>query len=154
MIRRLIATIALLVGFLGFAQGCSKGKGPFLMVQLCLQNQQNVHLFEDVMHEITIAEHMTYVDRSETTQRELAELKVAPPFKILNQSGYRADGVGWSAGNIGLSAYEVSIGFSEGSDPVEARKFADMTVAKLRKKWYVYTVPQGKGAVSLKRCVM
>ena len=152
MITRLVVTITLLGGFLSFTQGCTTGKRPFLMVQLCLQNQQGVHLFKDVMRDITNSEHMTFVDRSETTQGELTELKAAPPFQVVHLIGYRADGTGWSAGNIGLSAYEVAMGFSQGSNPKEARNFANMTIARLEKEWHVYTVPEGQGAVSLEIC--
>jgi len=71
---------------------------------------------------------------------------------LINASVMQADGMGVTVGNIGLPGYQVSLGFSEGSNFGDARKFADMMVGRLRERWVVDVVPEGHGAIPLARC--
>ena len=101
---KLCATVLVLVCLLGISQGCAVGKRPFLVVQLCLRNEQNVAIFMDMVKSITRSEHIGYGDRSAVTQKEMAELKISPKYRVINLGWAGAAGVGWSASNIGLSA--------------------------------------------------
>ena len=98
------------------------------------------------MKEISVAHGMKFTDRSTETNRELTTLKVKPNYEVINISAMRHDGVSWGAGNIGLSEFEVSIGFGQGSNPPAAHEFANSVIATLEQKWHVYRVPQNRGA--------
>lgn len=106
----------------------------------------------DMMKAISRSQHMRFVDGSAATENDLLSLKASPHYRLINIGADREDGMGWGAGNLGLSAYEVAIGFSVGSNPAEAHRFADMVVGTLKQKWQVYVVPPGRGALPLKNC--
>lgn len=148
---KLLATSIIFVSMLGMLSGCV-GKQPFLEVQLCLHDEQNLELFVGTMKSISQSQGMDYVDRSAASQSELTALNASPNYSLINISAFRKDNVGWGAGNLGLSAYEIGLGFSEGTNPAEAHRFADMVVATLKKKWTVYVVPSGRGALPMKNC--
>src|ERR1700683_5840765 len=65
---RRISVALMLVGLLS---GCSSGKPPALMVQLCLQNDQGVSDFQDIMQSVASSEHMKFIDVSADTQEKL-----------------------------------------------------------------------------------
>src|SRR2546429_9947663 len=56
---------------LGVFYGCTPGKRPFLMVQLCLRDQQNLALFTSMMKSVAQSENMVFIDRSAATEVEL-----------------------------------------------------------------------------------
>jgi hypothetical protein len=122
------------------------------MVQLCLRDQQNVFLFKNVVRSIAQSEHMKFIDGSTMTQKDLNTLKVGPKFPLVYIGVDGADGVGMEGGNLGLSAYEVALGFSEGSNSVAAHRFADTVVGELKKRWPVFVVPRDRGATHSKNC--
>lgn len=148
---RLLLVSVVLSSLLGMLSGCT-GKGPFLMVQLCLHDVKNVVLFKDTMKSLSESQGMEYGDRSAAAEKELIALKVKQSYPFLNISGTRADGVGWGATNLGMSAYEVGLGFSEGSNPEDAHRFANMVIKTLKQKWQVYELPPGRGAFPMKTC--
>jgi hypothetical protein len=59
-----------------------------------------------------------------------------------------------TAGNLGLPGYQVALGFSEGSNPSDAHRFAQMVVSKLEEHWHVEIVPDPakSGALPMKNC--
>jgi hypothetical protein len=63
------------------------------------------------------------------------------------------DGLGLSAGNIGLNKFDVALGITEGSRPVDARRFADVVVKELQQRWIVKTLPPRTGAFPDPTCV-
>lgn len=128
--------------------GCS-GRHPFLTVQLCLGDQSGVEKFIEYMREASELSQMKYIDRSEISQNELARLEVSPKYRIVNISAKDKSGTGWGASNFGLSAYEIVIGFSEGSDPEHARIFASKVIEQLQAEWDVHTVPSDRGAMPI-----
>jgi hypothetical protein len=56
---------------LALLYGCTPGKGPLLMIQVCVKDDQGVTELMNMMRSITASEHMTFVDGSAETQREL-----------------------------------------------------------------------------------
>jgi hypothetical protein len=50
-------------------------------------------------------------------------------------------GVGVTVSNLGLPGFQVALGFSEGSRPREAQRFAETVIRKLEARWRVQTVP-------------
>lgn len=141
-------TILLAIAILA---GCV-GAVPFLQVQVCLDDEKNVREFIDVMRSASRSHGMEYFDRSAASQRELHALNKDPGYPLISISAHDRHGVGWAAGNLGLSAHEVALGFSEGADPATARKFADDISAQLSRKWKLYRVPPDSGALSLAAC--
>ena len=122
------------------------GKRPYKQVQLCLHNRASSHLFVQMMKEMSVAHGMKFTDRSAETNREMTTLKVKPAYEVMNISAIRHDGVSWGAGNTGLSEFEVSIGFGEGSNPTAAHEFANAVIGALEKEWHVFHVPKDRGA--------
>jgi hypothetical protein len=142
-----LLTVLVLTGLL---TGCVGGQRPFLQVQLCLDDAADAARFIDLMQSVSESHRMRYVDRSALTQKELIQLKKAPGYQVVDVGAWDEQGVGWGAGNVGLSAYEMSIGFSEGTSPSSAHAFAEEVIQRMSSKWKVYTVPSNRGA--LPRC--
>jgi hypothetical protein len=141
----------------GVLYGCTQGKRPFLIVQVCLRDEQNLALFTSMMKSIAQSERMSFIDRSAATESELRSTdhvldKLKQDTPIVNLGIEGKGGVGMSAGNLGLPNYQVALGFSEGSDPPGAHAFSDRVVSRLKARWHVETVPAGKGAFPLKTC--
>lgn len=148
---------AVLISLAGMLCSCTPGKPPFLMVQLCLRDEQNLARFTSMVKSIAQSEGMEFIDRSAATEVELRSTdhvldKLKQNTPIINLGIQGKDGVGMSAGNLGLPDYQVAIGFSEGLKPSEAHRFADTVVESLRQVWHVETVPTGRGAFPLKTC--
>lgn len=129
-----------------------RGERPFLLVQTCLGNDKNVALWISTMQEIARSQNMAFIDGSKATQGDMARLKVRVDGRLINISIERRDGMGLMAGNLGLTPYEVAIGFSEGSNPIEAHQFADLVVKTLKQRWDVQVVPSGLGSFPMKGC--
>lgn len=140
-----------MVLLLALLSGCT-GRRAFLTVQLCLGGEQDVVRLVDMMKSVAKAQGMDFVDGSERTQRELADLRVAPKYKLIFFGVEQDGGMGVLVGNSGLSAYEVSMGFTDGADPIAAHRFANLVVGKLKQRWTVYVVPAGRGALPLAAC--
>lgn len=146
-------TIAIvLASVLGMLSGCTARQDNFLTVQLCLHDEQNLVSFINIMKSTSQSQGMDYGDNSAETQKGLTKLGVSPNYQVINIAAENKNGVGWAAGNLGLSAYEVALGFSEGTNPAEAHRFADKVVATLKQKWPVYVVPPSRGALPMKNC--
>ena len=131
----------------GLLTGCVGGQRPFLEVQLCLADAADTARFIEVMQSVSESHHMQYHDRSAITQKELVTLQQAPQYSVFNISAHDTAGVGWGGGNLGLSAYEMSIGFSEGTNPAAGHAFAEEVIRRLSSKWTVYEVPSNRGAL-------
>lgn len=137
--------------------GCEAGKDPFLMVQICLGNEQNLSAFRREMQAIAGAEEMRFREMSEAANRDLdlADPRGTPQdesSRVIDMSLRRPDMSGVGITNPRWPGYQVVLGFSEGTKPEEARSFAERTVARLSKKWRVQPVPPGEGAQPLKDC--
>lgn len=158
--RRLgIRTVAAFFLSMALLGACGVGRYPFLQVQMCLGDAQNLEAFRREMQAIAQAQRMTFDDQSARAQSELdvvdnEHVAHDPRGPVLELSVRTEDGWGVSAGNIGLSRYEVSLGFSEGDNPAEARRFADLVVRRLSQRWRVMRVPDDRGALPMPECRM
>ena len=144
-------------GLQGAPQGYGLGKRPFLMVQVCLGSEKNLPVFIGVMRSIARSESMKFIDNSAQTQKDLESIgenipHAKPTGQIVNIGVERGDGVGLGAGNLGLPKNQVAIGFSEGANSRDARKFADAVVHRLGERWSVEVVPPNEGARGMKTC--
>jgi hypothetical protein len=69
----------------------------------------------------------------------------------VNIGAERGSAFSFGAGNLGLPADQIAIGFN-GDDLPEAKAFEDDTVEKLSARWQVHEVPQERGALPLSHC--
>jgi len=150
---RILITVILV----GLLSGCSSGKPPALMVQLCLQDNQGVSDFLSLMQSIAASEHMNFVDSSADTQAKLKIIhakyaKLATPSSVINVDIETGDGLVVTADNIDLPTYQVSVDFTGYLSPVDKQRFIDILVPKLRAQWQVDTVPAGVRPFPMKSC--
>jgi hypothetical protein len=151
-----------LVTFLGIIAlavslcGCGSGKRPFLIAQVCLRNAEDLSAFTGEMQLIAQSEGKQLIDNSKTTQAELNAaghpVEGARTKPVINMGIQLGDGVGLTVGNLGLPGYQVAVGFSEGSSPADANRFADAVVKKLAQRWRVESLPGGTGAKGMENC--
>jgi hypothetical protein len=146
--------LLLLFALFGCAfSGCAPAKRPFLIVQLCLHNEQGLAEFIGVLQSIAESQHMRYIDTSERTKVELETLRKTTGIGQMISLGVIGDnGVGLGAGNFGLGDYQVAVGFAEGSNPLEEHRFAEAVVRTLSTRWHIEVVPDGRLAMPLTNC--
>lgn len=137
--------------------GCAPGKHSFQIVQACLNDEGGVQHFVAEMRSIAAAENMSFTDDSARVAQQLRDVgyqgkERTHGSKEISVSVQRSDGVGVSAGNLGLPGFEIALGFSEGSDAAFARAFADRVVARLGTQWQFSTVSPGAGAKPIGGC--
>ncbi len=132
------------------------GKRPFMMVQICVNDNSGILLLKSIMKNIAQSESMDFFDQSEMVQLGLNEIRN-------NNGEYLKDGTvyilvsgnldfGLIAANVGLRKYQISIGFSEGKAPSEAKLFAQKVVLSLERNWPVQILPPDKGTYPMKEC--
>jgi len=136
--------------------GCSEGKHPFRMVQFCLADTQEIPAFTSFMNEIAQEYRMEFTDRSGQTADELRSLasdnkNVPVNDRAVNIGADRGSDFSFGAGNLGLPARQIAIGFN-GSNLETAKPFADDVVKRLATRWRIHEVPQGRGALPLSHC--
>jgi hypothetical protein len=68
-----LAKVCAIVAVSLFLAGCAPGKRPFLMVQMCLSNQQGVEELIDELKSIAAAEKLEFIDNSSNAERGLKE---------------------------------------------------------------------------------
>ncbi|HEY6619225.1 MAG TPA: hypothetical protein VIY68_06760 [Steroidobacteraceae bacterium] len=141
----------------GLLCGCSSGKPPALMVQLCLQDDQGVSDFLSLMKSVAASEHMNFVDSSADTQAKLKVIrakyaKLATPSSVINVDIETAEGLVVTADNIDLPTYQVSVDFTGTLSSVDKQRFIDILAPKLRAQWQVDTVPPGIRPFPMQSC--
>lgn len=156
MCRKSLRTGALITAAL-LLVGCAPEKHPFLMVKMCLSNEQGAAAFIDELKSIASAEKLDFVDNSNNTERELRAVGYAGHertgrSRVINVGVLRKDGMGIGAGTLGLPGYQVAMGFSEGSNAVEAHDVANRVLTRLRQHWRIEVVPAGTGAKPMAGC--
>ncbi len=135
--------------------GCSRGKGPSMIVEICLGNEKGISLFVESMRQIAASQHMTFIDNSAKTQRQLETIgqrKSGQSTPTINVAIEGDDSLGVTAGNLGLSSYQVALGFTDGSNVAEGQRFSDAVIQALGRRWKITKVTDGKGALPSKGC--
>jgi hypothetical protein len=148
---------ALVLILAGLLYGCSSGKPPALIVQLCLQNDQGVSDFLSLMQSVADSEHMNFVDVSGDTQAKLKVIhakyaKLATPSSVINVDIETGEGLVVTADNIDLPTYQVSVDFTGYLSASDKQRFIDILIPKLRAQWLVDTVPPGVRPFPMQSC--
>jgi hypothetical protein len=162
LMRRLLQAadpgrISITLMLAGLLSGCPSGKPQALMVQLCLQDDQGVSDFLNVMQSVAASENMNFVDVSADTQEKLKTIhakyaKLATPSSVINVDIESGDRLVVTADNIDLPTYQVSVDFTGNLSPADKQRFVDILIPRLRAQWLVDTVPVGIRPFAMKSC--
>ncbi len=120
------------------------------MIQACLVNDQGFANLALMLKAIANSQNMHFIDGSAQTQADLGlmsppVLQTEPGGHVVNTGVDGDDGLGLTAGNLGLSKHQVALGFSAGSDLKQTHRFADIVVKELQSKWLVEVIPTHPG---------
>lgn len=137
-----LSSLPLSIAVLVLLFACSPGKASFRAVQLDLANAQGVALFIAEMKLIAIEEKMEYIDGSKETERGLNTIDYVDRGRTdgsptIHLAVQRSDGMGVTAVNVSLPSYRLALGFTEGSNGIEARRFSDKVITRLEQHWRV-----------------
>lgn len=100
---------------------------------------------------------MRYLDTSESTAQDLKTVgatgdRMHLKNRLVDVAVESGDGNGLSATNLGLNAYEVVVGFSDGPRVNESDRFSTIAIKELGQQWQVRIVPAGSGALPDEHC--
>ncbi|WP_157082323.1 hypothetical protein [Sphingomonas pruni] len=139
------------------AAKCSRAQEEFLAVQVCIPDEGGATQFADIMREVARSEGLRFVDGSAETRDYLQDVRDKGQVKLehiptINMGIEGKEGLGVTAGNLGLLSNQVALGFTAGRNVAKARKLADHLVKALSQKWRVQTVPKGQGSFPMRNC--
>lgn len=134
---------------------CRAGERPFLIVQFCLNGNEEVAELRAVATSIAREYRMRFIDNSAGTQdfadsEPLANKVLGKSKPIIDFEVERSDGLGFGVGNLGLPANQVALGFSKGAERSDTDRFYRRVLSTLKAKWKLYKVPDGRGALPIK----
>ena len=127
-----------------------------MQIEMCVIDRDGVALFKNTMQAIAKSEGLHFLDGSAQTGNELKIIGVAVGHDyalsinvgINDRSGYNYA----MGGNLGLPAYQIALGFGNGSDQTKARRLSDRLVKAFSRHWRVETVSVGQGVPPMKSC--
>ena len=137
--------------------GCSRAQEAFETVQICVGNEQGVAALKNVMVAVARSEGLQFIDNS---AQQASDMKAIDADKALKRDVALAidfriegpNGLGVTAGNLGLPPYQVGMGFTEGDDGPKAHQLADRLIGTLSQRWDVQRFTHGKGVMPMKAC--
>ena len=137
--------------------GCAGAQESFQTVQVCVDNQRGLDDLKSVMVTVAHSEGLQFIDNS---AQQAADLKVIGADKALKRDAAHAvdfhiegsSGLGATAGNLGLSPYQIGVGVTEGNDPAKAHKLAESLVRALSRRWVVLKISLAEGIQPMKSC--
>jgi hypothetical protein len=137
--------------------GCGQAQESFRSVQICVGNQQGVADLKNVMTTVAQSEGLQFIDNSAEQALELKDIGADKALKRDAASAIDfhiegANGLGVTAGNLGLPPYQVGLGFTEGDDPSKAHRLADQLLRAMSRRWDVQSIGPGKGILPMKSC--
>jgi hypothetical protein len=152
-------TLCVTVGATILIAACTTAQRNNKVIQFCLYDTAGIDDLRSVMRSFADAQSMTFVDNSARTQAELRRigLNSAPLPQgepLINMGIYGHGGLGVTAGNLGLSGYQIALGFTEGGDATKGKRFADALVRQLDQRWELVEAPHPdeRGASPLPNC--
>ncbi len=138
-----------LVGFVAALGGCS-AQQQFYAVQVCPVPPADFSKLAEVMRRNAERESLSFVNNSTDLQTSLSNIDAetdlpADRSLLIDLHIEGANGLGVTAGNLGLYASQVSLGFTEGGDPIKARRLKDSLIRDLGAIWTVTRVDHTRG---------
>lgn len=129
----------------------------FLLLQVCPVKRHEVQTLANILRVAATRESLRYVDNSGRTQASLRAMgaKVDLPrdlSKVVDLHIEGDDGLGVTAGNLGLHTAQIAIGFSAGREPAKARRLADNITKQLSQYWKVRTLDKDAGVLPDDSC--
>ena len=144
--------VMLLLSALSVSLGCSSNRPESpQMVQFCLRDG-DVDRLIDLLRQVASENGLNFVNLSSASQRDLSRLKMDPGYRVIDISASRRDGLGLAAGNLGLGAHEIAVGFTKGANAQESAKFIQNVMNMLESRWDVRSVVEGQGAMKSPEC--
>jgi hypothetical protein len=146
-----------LSGMIVVCQCCAGPQEAFQNVQLCIADERGVLELKRIMQAVAQSKNLVFIDNS---ARQGENLKAMGADKALGRDASRAidvhiegeNGMGVTAGNLGLPEYQVALAFTEGTNPSMARVLSNELIKALSQRWHVEVVLLGKGAMPMKTC--
>jgi len=137
--------------------GCS-GRRSAVHVQLCVEDEAGIEELRVILRDAASEAGLKFIDYSKERPSELKATGASlafleKPEHYFEVWGDAGRGAGFSAGNLGLSSFEVSIGFGGGGEEqAEAKELAQKVISEISKHWPVTLVPPNRGALPTGRC--
>ncbi|MFT3897208.1 MAG: hypothetical protein QM719_05870 [Thermomonas sp.] len=138
--------------------GCEVGRGPVVQIQTCVENESGISDLRKILRRSALDAGLEFTDYSSKRPAELKAAGVSlaflrKPEDYFEVSANNGAGAGFAAGNLGLSSFEVSIGFNGGDKAgIEAKALAARVVPEISKRWPVLIVPADRGALPTGQC--
>jgi hypothetical protein len=109
------------------------------------------------MRSVAQSENLQFIDNSTQQAQELKDVGADKAFNrdvsgAIDLHIEGENGLGVTAGNLGLPPYQVGLGFTEGRDPTEAHRLANRLIGSLSQHWNVQRVPSNQGILPMKGC--
>jgi hypothetical protein len=131
---------------------CS-GRHADRQVQLCLESEQGVTIFREILVAISARHKLRFFDQSSEVERDLKALGsgLVGRFPIHHFHLHdKSAGVEISASNLGLGPYETTFSYDLRND--RQRTVADDLIASLEGEFEVLPTPDNRGALPLPKC--
>lgn len=111
----------------------------------------------DALKDEALSREMQFLDLSADTERDVkivgySNEERADGSPLVHLVVVRDDGMSVGATNIGLPGYQIALGFTEGSDPLETQHFTDDVIERLEKHWLVDRLPAGSAVLPQAGC--
>jgi hypothetical protein len=121
-------------------------KRPFLMIEVCVRDEHELSELTQLLRSIAVSDGMSFTDYSRKTSANLSERRKPTPMaptENLDMGAFDPDGAGFGVSDTKMFSNQITIGFSEGSNPSKAHRIADEVAYKLKAHWQVGQVPSG-----------
>jgi hypothetical protein len=115
--------------------GCTPVKRPFLFVQMCVRDEHDLSDVKELLRSIAVSDGMKFSDYSKRTTGNSGDRRNTTPTTLtenLDMGAFDRDGVGFGVADTKIFANQISIAFSEGSNPTKAHRIAEEVIYKLK----------------------
>jgi hypothetical protein len=110
-------------------------KRPFLFIQMCVRDEHDVSELTELVRSIAVSDGMKFGDYSKKTMGNPGDHRNTTPTTLtenLDMAAFDRDGVGFGVADTKIFANQISIAFSEGSNPTKAHRIAEEVLYKLK----------------------
>jgi hypothetical protein len=114
--------------------GCTPVKRPFLFIQMCVRDEHDLSDLTELLRSIAESGGMQFSDYTKRTTGNRGDRRDTTPVTLtenLNMGVFDRDGVGFGVAGTNVFTNQISVAFSEGSNPTKAHRFAEEVRYKL-----------------------